>query len=393
MLQGLSAMQVSEHDFDQHHQLLNTPDGVFDLRTGAMTEHDPTLLMRNITLVSPDYGALGDYERCMPKFLKVLRHGAQGRNHYINANRAWGAYTLTGEVRHQALGFLHGPPGVGKSIIGEVLAEIMHTYTCLLNESFFSKNGGDAKRFDMANLIGKRMAYMDETQLGMSWDETRMSKGASARKLTAELKFGRTVQFDNTAKILVVGNHKPNFVAAETGGLTSRMLLIEAQGCNYRDPKNKGIDTLAQQIIDEELPAILAWLIEECVADYNTPGLFDERMAEAREAAQEYAKEDSPIRQWGTHEMCVAEDRDIDLVEAIEKYVDFYKRISGGKAPHIKPSGFKASLKAAFPSISFGNRTRGPHPNRAYINGFGYPKADFGDTTNVVSLAQKLDKA
>ena len=387
VLQGHPQMVVREADFDAHPHLLNTPAGVIDLRTGVIFDHDPTLLIRNITLVSPNYLALQTYEDACPRFLKVLQNVAAGRPWIIPAIRAWFAYCLTGALKHQALLFLHGPPGVGKSLIIQILFDLLHSYSFLLDESFFSKNGGDAKRFDMANIVGKRLLFMDETQLGMTWDETRASKGASAKKLSAEIKFGRTIQFDNTAKICIVGNHKPNFVAADTGGLTSRMLLLEAGGINYREPKNKGIDSLSDIIVAEEGPAILMWALEACVADYCKPGLFDELMEEAREAAKAYAMEDSTLRQWVSEEMCERPDLSIDTMEAFRRFLDFAKGISSNnRAPNIKLSAFKQALKAAFPTIEFGKRTSGPHPNRSYIKGFGYAQAAFTETDNVVPL-------
>jgi hypothetical protein len=166
------------------------------------------------------------------------------------------------------------------------------------------------------------------------------------------------------------------------------MLLMEAAGTNYRDPANKGTEGLSDIIVAEEGSAILMWALEACVADYCTPGLFNELMEEPRKAAREYAKEDSTIQQWAAHEMREHPDADVDALEAIERYLDFCKRISGGKAPHIKMSGFKAAVKAAFPSISFGNRTKGPHKNRVYIRGFGFAQPDFSEAGNVVQLHQ-----
>jgi putative DNA primase/helicase len=394
ILQSFSNMVVREEDFDAHPHLLNTPAGVIDLRTSEMVDHDPALLLRNITLVTPDYTVTRDYEHAMPRFFKVLANVAMKDPDIIPAIRAWGAYLLTGELRHQALMFFHGEPGVGKSLIIQVFYDLMNTYSKLLDESFFSKNGGDAKRFDMATLVGKRLAFLDETQLGMTWDETRASKGASAKKLNAELKFGRTIEFANTAKIRIVGNHKPNFVAADTGGLTSRMLLYEAGGINYREPKNTGIDKLSDIIVEEEGPAILMWLLEACVADYNTPSLFNELTLKQREAAKAYAEENSKLRQWVADRMCVQPDLEIDTTDALKSYVVFCKEVYGGKAPNIQLSGFKQALKRAVPSVSFGhNRTRGPHPNRAYIKGIGYPPvADFTEAGNVVKLIQNLNQ-
>jgi hypothetical protein len=180
LMQGLPQMVVRDVDFDSHPHLLNTPDGVIDLRTGELQSHNSSLLIRKITLVSPDFRALVNYERLCPRFFDVLRNVAADRSWVIPAIRAWFAYCLTGALKHQALLFLHGPPGVGKTLIIQVLFDLLHTYSFLLDESFFSKNGGDAKRFDMANIVGKRLLFMDETQLGMTWDETRASKGASS---------------------------------------------------------------------------------------------------------------------------------------------------------------------------------------------------------------------
>lgn len=384
-LQKTAALQAEECDFDQHHHLLNTPDGVINLRDGKLSPHDPALLLRNITLVSPGYNAMFDYERRCPKFFKVLANVAGARAHIIPAIRAWYAYTLTGDMRHQALMFLYGPPGVGKTVIAEVLFLLLGSHSKLIDKSFLSKNGGESKRFDMATIIGKRMLFMDETQLGMSWDETRMSKVGSARRLNAELKFGRAVEFDNTGKIFVVGNHKPKFVAADTGGLVSRMLLTEAVGTNYREKKNKGIDELARIIVEEEAEAILMWALEQSVADYANPELFGELTEDLKDASKEYAKEDSLMHQWLDSEMELADDLDIDQPDAIEAYLKFVERITGKKG-HVTPSAFKSSLKAAAPSVEFDffdeldgkrkqlKRTTWPHPNRAYYKGIGTPR-------------------
>jgi phage/plasmid-associated DNA primase len=59
----------------------------------------------------------------------------------------------------------------------------------------------------MAELMGARMAFKDEVQFGMVWDETRMSEMASGRQLIAEIKFGRAVTFPNTAKLCIIGNN------------------------------------------------------------------------------------------------------------------------------------------------------------------------------------------
>jgi hypothetical protein len=192
LLQGREGMVAREEDFDAHPRLLNTPDGVIDLKTGAISDHNSALLLRQITLVTPDFNAVfdNDYERLCPRFFSVLRNIAAGRPWVIPAIRAMYAYCLTREIRHHSLFFIQGPPGVGKTQLLQILFELLHTYGFLLGESFLSKNGGETKRFDIADIIAKRMLFLDETMLGMSWDETRMSAMSSGKMLSAELKFG-----------------------------------------------------------------------------------------------------------------------------------------------------------------------------------------------------------
>ena len=149
LLQGHSAIVVNKSDFDAHPHLLNTPAGVLDLRTGAISDHDPMLLLRQITLVAPNYLAVGDYEPYCPLFFRVLRNMAARREWVIPALRHRFAYCLTGDLRHQSLMFLHGPPGVGKSQVVQATFEILNTYAQLINELSLSKNGGGTKRFDM----------------------------------------------------------------------------------------------------------------------------------------------------------------------------------------------------------------------------------------------------
>jgi len=393
LLRQMGAMIVGEDDFDSHHHLLNTPAGVVDLRTGALIDHDPLLLLRQITLVGPDYAALNDYERYCPLFLRVLDNMAAGREWVIPALRQWFAYCLTGDMRHHALMFLCGPPGVGKSQVVQAVFEILHTYSVIIDESSLSKNGGDAKRFDMADWIGKRMGFMDETQLGMKWDETRMSKVSSADALGAEIKFGRRVKFTNTIKLTVVGNHKPNFVAPETGGLTSRMLLVEAEGKEYRNAKDE-IKNLAKRIIEEEGPAVLMWAIEACVSGYSTEGLFREVMVEPRKAAVKYAKEESLFHQWANSKMEVHPDRDINTEDAHEAFLKFAKEKDHKTYAKLSLPKFKQFLKAAFPSIEYDRRTTRPQPNKSYIKGFGYRQEDVATVGagNVVHFPQLQSK-
>jgi phage/plasmid-associated DNA primase len=391
LLQGRSEMVVSEEDFDAHPHLLNTPDGVIDLRAGAMSDPDPTLLMRQLTLCGPDWnlatyfnGGQDVYEQRCPRFFSVLRNIANDRVWVKDAIRVWYGYCLTGEIRHHGLFFVQGPPGIGKSQVLYVLFHLLRTYAKKLTDAFLSKNGGESKRFDMASVIGKRMLFKDETMLGMSWDEARVSDMASGEVLVAELKFGREVEFRNNGKICVVGNHRPHFIAGEAGGLTDRMLLLEAQGKKIRHT-DEDIENYAAEIVDKEGPAILMWALEACIADYGPDGrqIYRKVMAPLAAAALGYTRENSLYRQWiDSGRMRAHPDADVDMIEAFEHFLEFAK--SRNERSNLRLADFKQGVKAAFPELEFAKRTTRPHPNRSYIKGLGFPEVEFPVDGNVV---------
>ena len=112
------AATVDQWDADPW--LLNTPDGVVDLRTDRRRRHDPGDHMTKIAAVGPG----GD----CPRFLAFLDR-ITGRNAELQAylRRAIG-YALTGDTREHALFFMHGKGANGKSVLLSTVSGIVGAY-------------------------------------------------------------------------------------------------------------------------------------------------------------------------------------------------------------------------------------------------------------------------
>src|SRR5262249_545212 len=80
--------------------LLNTPEGVIDLRTGNMREHRPEDYITKVTAVAP-----GGECPLWLQFLDTITASDQELQAYLQ--RALG-YALTGSVKEHALSFLYG---------------------------------------------------------------------------------------------------------------------------------------------------------------------------------------------------------------------------------------------------------------------------------------------
>ena len=296
-LQGRKAMLVREADFDAHPHLLNTPGFIVDLRSGETLEHHPKYLMRQITLVTPDVLAYQNYGNACPRFMAFLEIIADGRDWVIPFLQRWFGYCLTGEIGRQHFLFLQGLPDTGKSQLITVLLKLMHTYATLLRESWMVKGG--EKRFDMAAIVGKRLGLSDETQKGSTLDETRLSNVAGAPLLRAELKGGREFDFPNRVKLVLCGNHRPNFVSGEAGGLTRRMLLLEVTNKPLVQML-KVEENFADLLVEAEGPAILMWAIEGAMLDYADIDnmIFILLKREMVEATYRYTRENSLYWGW-----------------------------------------------------------------------------------------------
>jgi P4 family phage/plasmid primase-like protien len=367
MLESRPALTMEDGEFDADPYLLNTPEAVFDLRTGEFMEHDPKLLLRQQTLVTPDFVRA----KGCPNFLAFIRLIADGRPWVEPFLQRWFGYCLTGSVRHQHFLFIQGLPGTGKTQLLEIFRKLMGHYATMLGERFLVKGG--EKRFDMGQIVGKRFGFGDETQKGSSWDETRASKVTSDKWLQAEPKGGKEFEFLNTIKLNIAGNHKPHFVSGQAGGLTRRMLLLEIT----HDPITKSGNAkndFSDWLVATEGEAILMWAVEGAVLDYadkdNT--FFNTLIAPMAEAALAYTEENSLYAEWIESEMEFGPDKSVELLEAYQRFKDYVQRTTKSPTPDRRVD-FKAALKAAYPTLIIGERksTRGG-AGRALIKGLGF---------------------
>jgi phage/plasmid-associated DNA primase len=235
---------------------------------------------------------------------------------------------------------------------------------------FISKNG-EGHRFDLGRTAGKRLLWLDETLLGMSYDEARLSLLASGSILTVEIKNGRDgVQFINRAKLLISGNHRPHFVSGEAGGLASRLMTLEAKGKNLRDSH---IDKheMPQIIAAEEGPAFLAWALQNAHLDLQADGhaRFYRLMEPAKAATKEYLRQDSTLVQWAYEHAHFGPELEAYLKELHRAYMAYAKEHN--ERQNLRPQDLKKQLMMAFPELKAEKRNTRGLPNRVVVLGIG----------------------
>ena len=102
--------------------LLGTPNGTVDLRTGKMRGALPSDFITKIVAVDP-----APFVHCQ-MWLKFLDQTTARDPGLIAFLRRWCGYPLTGDTREHASLFISGPGGNGKSVLLNIIRQILNDY-------------------------------------------------------------------------------------------------------------------------------------------------------------------------------------------------------------------------------------------------------------------------
>ena len=182
--------------------LLNSPDGVIDLRTGQRRAHRPDDYMTKITAIGPG-------GHC-PRFLAFLDEITAGDAELVAYLRRVLGYALTGDTREHALFFGYGTGRNGKSVLLKTAADIMGDYHKAAGIETFTASNNDRHTTELARLRGARLVTATETEEGRRWAELRVKQLTGGDIVTARFMRQDDFEYRPQFKLVIAGNHKPS---------------------------------------------------------------------------------------------------------------------------------------------------------------------------------------
>jgi P4 family phage/plasmid primase-like protien len=262
--------------------VLNTPAGPVDLVTGMVGAADPDLLLTKQTAVAPAFGVEP------VEFMRYLREATGDDAELIGFLQRYVGYCLTGLTREQQFAFVFGPGGSGKGTFLTTVTEILGDYAATADMATFTASHGDRHTTDLAMLVGARLVTASETEAGKRWHEQRIKNVTGGDKITA--RFMRQDNFTYTPqfKLLIIGNHQPEL--RDVGRAMRRRLHMVPF-----EIIPKVTDGRLAEKIRAEYPAILAWMIEGCLA-WQRDGLMPP--ARVLAATEEYFEGEDALGAW-----------------------------------------------------------------------------------------------
>ena len=242
---------TAEH-WDHDPYLLGTPAGTVDLRSGSLRAPDAADGITKSTAVAP-----AETTAC-PRWLQFLDEAMGGNAELIRFVQLWCGYSLTGDTRQQALVFLFGDGGNGKSVFVNAVSGILGDYAATAAMDTFVACQTERHLAELAMLRGARMVTASETEEGRFWAESRIKQLTGGDPITARFMRQNFFTYMPAFKLMIVGNHKPKLKHVDAA-MCRRLHMLP-----FSNRPQKPDRTLEQKL-QGEWPGILRWMIEGCL--------------------------------------------------------------------------------------------------------------------------------
>jgi putative DNA primase/helicase len=276
------AATVEQWDADPW--LLNTPDGVVDLRTGKTRPHRAADHMTKICAVTPD-------AKCPTPLWDAFLATITGNDIELQKFlQRMSGYGLTGVTIEHALFFLYGTGANGKGVFINTVAGVMGDYHRTAPLETFTDSNNERHPTELAMLHGARLVTVAETEANKRWSESRIKTLTGGDPIDARFMrqdfFTYTPQF----KLNISGNHRPGLnsvneaIRRRVNMLPFAVTIPEAQRDKNLTEKLKA-----------EWPGILAWMIEGCL-EWQKVGMRQPQVV--RDATDEYLKAEDQLGRW-----------------------------------------------------------------------------------------------
>lgn len=235
---------------------LATPSGFYrvtasDGLTRESLHHDHR--QRFVHAVNPEAGEMSEFERLLSDCFRCATQEEE-RAQIKFVQEISGAIALGLMARHQKVVFFLGPGRSGKGTMATI-QEALVPRESVCSVSPFAW----AREYYLANLAGRRLNIVGELPENMSIPASEFKTVTGLDLLSGRQPSGRVFQFRNEAAHLFASNHHIS-VSDRSDAFFTRWLIVGFP--NSRIGRG-GLDTrLAERIVSNELPAILAWALE-----------------------------------------------------------------------------------------------------------------------------------
>ena len=281
LLSGHDGFFTPIEKWDSNPWLLNTLDGVVDLKTGIT--HIP----------SPDYfctktfNAHATGKSGCPRWENHLKLCLPNPDVRRNVQRLLGL-ALTAARLDEKLMFWVGHGCNGKSVTTAALLKLFNDYARQADINLLTVTKYPQHPAVIADLHGRRLVLVSEIERGSLLSETLAKSLTGGDVINAHFMAKDPFNFSPTWQILLAGNHKPR-IRSQDRSIWRRIVLVPWTTTipkNLQRPQDEVVEELLQ-----ERDGILRWLMQG-LADWNSDHFW---IAKAVSTATNKYREDEDV--------------------------------------------------------------------------------------------------
>lgn len=250
-------VSVSNDELDTGAYMINVNNGIVDLETGKLLDHDPAHLITKLAPVDYDPQATAPRWRRFLEEVFITDDGKADLEVIHFMQKAIG-YSLSGSIEEEVIFFLTGSGGNGKSKFLEAIQNMLGDYAKQTNaNTFIKKQNDNSINNDIARLDKARFVSAIESEQGQQLAESLVKQLTGGDKIAARFLRKEFFEFRPEFKIFFSTNHKP-IIRGTDDGIWRRIRLIPF---NARfEGENR--DTRLSEKLEKEAAGIFNWAVE-----------------------------------------------------------------------------------------------------------------------------------
>jgi putative DNA primase/helicase len=254
--QSVRSLATTTKKYDRNNFLLTVGNGTLDLSTGKLCEARREDLITRATDVPYDRSATA------PRWEQFLKEVFGGDSEVIGYVQRAVGYSLTGDTGEQCFFLLCGSGANGKTTFLETIVKLLGTHASTAAFSaFLVQHNQGSPRNDLAALCGSRLVKAAEAEHKASLDEAIMKQLTGEDTISVRFLFREVFEYRPQFKIWLATNHKPA-IWETSDAIWRRIKLIEFK----RQFAGTRADVALRGKLEAELPGILAWAVQGCLA-------------------------------------------------------------------------------------------------------------------------------
>lgn len=341
---------VDELDADPF--LLNTPDGVIDLRTGQTRPNDPSYRCTKRTAAAPSDAGAALWAAFVDRF-------ACGDRELVEYLQQVAGMAAVGRVYTEALLIAYGAGGNGKSTFFNTLARVLGDYAGALSADVLTSSANKNAGPELAELRGRRLVIAAELEEGRRLDTSILKRISSTDPITANPKYRDPFQFIPSHTPVLYTNFLPR-VGSSDAGTWSRLVVIPCRA-SFRGQRGE-VKDYCSFLVENAGGAVLAWMVEGA-RRFIASGCTLTPPQCVRDEVEAYRAENDWLSQFIAEQCEVGKDFTVkasDLQLAYRTYCDEsgeYCRRSNDFKTALEAAGFKwhkGKLGATYTGLKLG---------------------------------------